>query len=75
VVARVTAAMRARPDVTGVVDVDGVRARFDGGWGLVRASNTQPALVVRCEAESEQRLAEIRAIVEGEIARAREVAR
>jgi len=75
VVARVTEAMRARPDVTGVVDVDGVRARFDGGWGLVRASNTQPALVVRCEATDEARLAEIRAIVEGEIARAREVAR
>jgi phosphomannomutase/phosphoglucomutase len=72
VVARVTERMRARKDVTGVVDVDGVRASFDGGWGLVRASNTQPALVVRCEARDQRRLAELRAIVEGEIAAARE---
>jgi phosphomannomutase / phosphoglucomutase len=71
VVARVTARMRARPDVRGVVDVDGVRASFDGGWALVRASNTQPALVVRCEARDEARLAELRAFVEQEIAGAR----
>jgi phosphomannomutase/phosphoglucomutase len=71
VVARVTERMRARPDVRGVVDVDGVRARFDGGWGLVRASNTQPALVVRCEASDAARLSALRAIVEGEIATAR----
>jgi len=71
VVRAVTARMRARPDVLGVVDVDGVRARFEGGWGLVRASNTQPALVVRCEAASAARLAQIRDIVEAEIAAAR----
>jgi phosphomannomutase / phosphoglucomutase len=71
VVARVTERMRARPDVLGVVDVDGVRARFAHGWGLVRASNTQAALVVRCEADDEAALAAIRAIVEGEIAAAR----
>jgi phosphomannomutase/phosphoglucomutase len=71
VVARVTERMRARADVVGVVDVDGVRARFAHGWGLVRASNTQPALVVRCEADDEATLAAIRAIVEGEIAAAR----
>ena len=51
----------ADPEVTGVVDVDGVRAKFDGGWGLVRASNTQPALVMRCEADTAERLAEIEA--------------
>ena len=71
VVAAVTAALRGRPDVTGVVDVDGVRASFDGGWGLVRASNTQPALVMRCEAATEPRLAEIRTLLEREIAIAR----
>jgi phosphomannomutase / phosphoglucomutase len=71
VVARVTERMRGRPDVRGVIDVDGVRAAFDGGWGLVRASNTQPALVVRCEAATPDRLSEIRTIVEGEIAAAR----
>jgi phosphomannomutase/phosphoglucomutase len=74
VVARVTAQMRARADVVGVVDVDGVRARFAHGWGLVRASNTQAALVVRCEAADAAQLGAIRAIVEGEIAAARAAA-
>ena len=32
-----------------VLDVDGARVQFPGGWGLVRASNTQPVLVLRCE--------------------------
>ncbi len=54
-----------------VIDIDGARVLFDGGWGLVRASNTQPALVLRFEADSEGRLTEIRDIVEG---RLREVA-
>jgi phosphomannomutase/phosphoglucomutase len=43
-----------------VVDVDGARVLFDGGWGLIRASNTQPALVLRFEANDEKRLEEIR---------------
>ncbi|ABW66981.1 phosphomannomutase/phosphoglucomutase [Desulfosudis oleivorans] len=47
-----------------VVDIDGVRVLFDDGWGLVRASNTQPALVMRFEAMSEDRLAEIQKLVE-----------
>ena len=38
-----------------VIDVDGARIQFDGGWGLVRASNTQPVLVLRFEAESASR--------------------
>jgi phosphomannomutase/phosphoglucomutase len=67
VVARVTAALRAHPDVREVIDLDGVRARFADGWGLVRASNTQPALVVRCEATDPARLAAIRALVDGAI--------
>jgi phosphomannomutase/phosphoglucomutase len=45
-------------------DVDGVRLTFSDGWALLRASNTQPVLVLRFEAESEQRLAEIREIIE-----------
>jgi len=49
------------------VSVDGVRVIFDDGWGLVRASNTQPALVLRFEAESQQRLDEIQALVEGKL--------
>ncbi len=42
-----------------VIDVDGIRINFKDGWGLIRASNTQPVLVLRFEAESEQRLREI----------------
>jgi phosphomannomutase/phosphoglucomutase len=41
------------------IDLDGVRVKFDGGWGLVRASNTQPTLVMRFEARSPEKLAEI----------------
>ena len=37
-----------------VIDVDGVRVRLPHGWGLIRASNTQPALVLRFEADSPQ---------------------
>lgn len=54
-----------------VVDVDGVRVTFSDGWGLVRASNTQPALVLRFEAESQARLDEIRELVEDAIAKAK----
>lgn len=47
-----------------IIDIDGVRVLFDDGWGLVRASNTQPALVLRFEAETKKRLDEIRELVE-----------
>jgi len=43
-----------------VVDVDGARVQFEGGWALIRASNTQPVVVVRLEADSRERLKEIR---------------
>ena len=46
-----------------VVDVDGVRVNFGDGWALVRASNTQPVLVVRIEAKTPEKLAEIKGIV------------
>ena len=49
------------------VTVDGVRVIFDDGWGLVRASNTQPALVLRFEADSQERLDEIQALVENKL--------
>jgi phosphomannomutase/phosphoglucomutase len=49
------------------VTVDGVRVVFPDGWGLVRASNTQPLLVLRFEAKTPERLAEIRALVEGKV--------
>jgi phosphomannomutase/phosphoglucomutase len=50
-----------------VVDIDGVRVKFPNGWGLVRASNTQPALVMRFEAVDEQTLGEIRGLFEGKL--------
>jgi len=46
------------------IDVDGVRIKFPEGWGLIRASNTQPALVLRFEAPSAAKLNQYRAIVE-----------
>lgn len=48
-----------------VIDVDGARIQFQGGWGLVRASNTQPVLVLRFEADSAELLQQIREEVEG----------
>ncbi len=56
-----------------VVTIDGMRAVFEHGWGLIRASNTQPALVLRFEADSPERLHAIRAVVEGELTTARQV--
>lgn len=50
-----------------VVDIDGVRVLFDDGWGLVRASNTQPVLVLRFEGPTERRVAEIRKLVEDKL--------
>ncbi|OAQ20178.1 phosphomannomutase/phosphoglucomutase [Thermosulfurimonas dismutans] len=50
-----------------VVDVDGARVIFPDGWGLVRASNTQPVLVLRFEAQSPERLEEIKALIEGKL--------
>ena len=50
-----------------VFDLDGARVEFSDGWGLIRASNTQPVLVMRFEAKSEKRLAEIRSLIEGKI--------
>lgn len=54
-----------------VITIDGVRAVFEGGWGLIRASNTQPALVLRFEAVSAEHLNDIRAVIEGELALAK----
>jgi phosphomannomutase/phosphoglucomutase len=50
-----------------VVDVDGARVLWKDAWALVRASNTQPALVLRFEAETAPRLGEVEAFVRGEL--------
>ncbi len=50
-----------------IVTIDGVRVVFQDGWGLIRASNTQPALVLRFEASTPERLHAIRTLVESEL--------
>ncbi|HEY7387202.1 MAG TPA: phosphomannomutase/phosphoglucomutase [Bryobacteraceae bacterium] len=57
------------------VDVDGVRVLFPDGWGLVRASNTQPVLVMRFEAATPEILAQYRNEVETVVEQAVELAR
>lgn len=49
------------------IDIDGARITFTDGWGLVRASNTQPVLVTRFEAESPERLLEIQNLMESKL--------
>ena len=49
------------------IEVDGVRVMVDGGWGLIRASNTQPLLVLRWEAQSPQQLAVLQKLIEGTV--------
>jgi phosphomannomutase/phosphoglucomutase len=69
VVGKAMTALRAKHKT---VDVDGVRVIFPHGWGLVRASNTQPVLVMRFEATTPELLAEYRSEVEAVV---REAAR
>ena len=59
VVRQLTEAFKREYDV---VDIDGARVLFGDGWGLVRVSNTQPILVLRFEAKTEDRLHEIRSL-------------
>lgn len=47
-----------------VIDIDGARILFEHGWGLVRASNTQPVIVMRFEADSQDNLERIQALVQ-----------
>jgi len=53
-----------------VVDIDGVRANFPQGWGLVRASNTQAVLVMRFEADTAEALETIKKEVKKEVEKA-----
>ena len=46
-----------------VIDIDGVRINFDNGWALIRASNTQPVIVLRLEAVTKERLKELVAVI------------
>lgn len=69
VVRRVTEKLRSKHEI---IDIDGVRVLLDGGWGLVRSSNTQPVLVLRFEADTEARLAEIKEYIEGVVEETRQ---
>ena len=64
VVDKIVALYKSRMEV---IDIDGMRAVYPDGWGLVRASNTQPALVLRFEALSRERLDEIRTEIETDL--------
>jgi phosphomannomutase/phosphoglucomutase len=66
VVAALTAEFAARREV---VDVDGMRVNYEDGWGLLRASNTQPVLVLRFESTSREGLARIRDEITGALSR------
>jgi phosphomannomutase / phosphoglucomutase len=54
-----------------IVEIDGVRVPFEHGWGLVRASNTQPVLVMRFEAENQQLLHKYQAEMEAAVEEAK----
>ncbi len=58
-----------------VIDVDGVRVLFGDGWGLVRASNTQPVLVARCEAKTPEGLQRICQTMQGSLGEFPQVAK
>ena len=60
IVKKITADFKKEYDV---IDIDGARVIFNGGWGLIRASNTQPVLVVRFEAETEEKLNNFKNII------------
>lgn len=64
VVEKIVALYKARQKV---IDIDGMRAVYEDGWGLVRASNTQPALVLRFEALTQPRLQEIKTEIETDL--------
>ncbi|MFN3739811.1 MAG: phosphomannomutase/phosphoglucomutase [Thermodesulfovibrionales bacterium] len=53
-----------------IIDIDGIRVNTKDGWGLVRASNTQPALVMRFEAKDQISLDNIRTLIEGALKKA-----
>jgi phosphomannomutase/phosphoglucomutase len=64
VVARLTGEFKRTHEV---IDIDGARILFEHGWGLVRASNTQPVIVMRFEADNEQHLDRIRFEVQSRV--------
>jgi phosphomannomutase/phosphoglucomutase len=70
IVDALTEAMKAK---TNVITIDGVRAEWEGGWGLVRASNTQPAITMRFEAYTKPQMVEMMNVFREELAKYPEV--
>jgi phosphomannomutase/phosphoglucomutase len=70
IVGKITAEFKRRFEV---VDIDGARVLFGDGWGLIRASNTQPALVLRAEAKTPEALLRIKGVLESELKKFPEV--
>lgn len=70
IVDALTEAMKAK---TEVITIDGVRAQWEGGWGLVRASNTQPAITMRFEAYTKAQMVEMMKVFHDELAKYPEV--
>lgn len=58
---------QSTPRIREIITIDGLRVLFDQGWGLVRASNTQPALVLRFEGPNLEQLTTFRRYVESEL--------
>jgi len=58
------------PAIKEVIDIDGLRVVFDSGWALVRASNTQPVLVMRFEAAGEALLEDYKGFMRAAMVRA-----
>jgi len=56
-----------------VIDIDGARIEFEDGFALVRASNTQPVLVLRFEAKTKERLQEIKKLIYKKLSEYKEV--
>lgn len=55
--------------IKSIISIDGVRVNFDNGWGLIRASNTQPVLVMRFEAENIEAMNNYKKIFEAELSK------
>lgn len=63
IVEEVVEHFRKNPGDAEIIDVDGVRLQYSDGWSLLRSSNTSPKLVLRFEAQSPERLSEIKSIL------------
>jgi len=58
---------RSQPAIHDIITIDGVRVVFEGGWGLVRASNTQPVLVLRFEGNTKEKCTTIQLFMEEQL--------